>query len=124
MKQSPMYQLYSRIAPKPDDWPVLLAKLGDLLRRDYDWSEEVAAIETPTMIVVGDSVSAAHAVQFFELLGGGKRDAGWDGSRMSDARVNRRSVPRRMNSWGVGEKHRATPSARASEPSSRITYET
>lgn len=89
MKQSPMYQLYSRIAPKPEDWPVLLTKLGDLLRRDYDWSEEVAAIETPTMIVVGDadSVSAAHAVQFFELLGGGKRDAGWDGSRMSDARL-------------------------------------
>lgn len=126
MKQSPMYQLYSRIAPKPEDWPVLLTKLGDLLRRDYDWSEEVAAIETPTMIVVGDadSVSAAHAVQFFELLGGGKRDAGWDGSRMSDARVNRRSVPRRMNSWGVGEKHRTTPSAKASGPSSRITYET
>lgn len=89
MKQTPMYQLYSRIAPKPEDWPVLLTKLGDLLRRDYDWSEEVAAIETPTMIVVGDadSVSTAHAVQFFELLGGGKRDAGWDGSGMSDARL-------------------------------------
>jgi pimeloyl-ACP methyl ester carboxylesterase len=89
MKQTPMYQLYSRIAPKPEDWPVLLTKLGDLLRRDYDWSERVAAIETPTMIVVGDadSVSTAHAVQFFELLGGGKRDAGWDGSGMSDARL-------------------------------------
>jgi len=89
MKQTPMYQLYSYIAPKPEDWPVLLTKLGDLLRRDYDWSEEVAAIETPTMIVVGDadSVSTPHAVQFFELLGGGKRDAGWDGSGMSDARL-------------------------------------
>ena len=89
MKQTPMYQLYSRIAPKPEDWPVLLTKLGDLLRRYYDWSERVAAIETPTMIVVGDadSVSTAHAVQFFELLGGGKRDAEWDGSGMSDARL-------------------------------------
>jgi hypothetical protein len=26
-------------------------------------------------------------VAFFELLGGGKQDAGWDGSGMSDARL-------------------------------------
>jgi len=89
MRQTPMYQLYAGVAPKPEDWPVLLTKLGDLLRRDYDWSEEVAAIEAPTMIVVGDadSVSFAYAVEFFELLGGGKQDAGWDGSGMSKARL-------------------------------------
>ena len=49
MKQTPMYQLYASVAPKPEDWPVLLTKLGELLKRDYDWSEEVAAIESPTM---------------------------------------------------------------------------
>jgi pimeloyl-ACP methyl ester carboxylesterase len=89
MKQTPMYQLYASVAPKPEDWPVLLTKLGELLRKDYDWSDEVAKIETPTMIVVGDadSVRTAHAVEFFELLGGGKADAGWDGSGMSDARL-------------------------------------
>ena len=89
MKQTPMYQLYASVAPKPDDWPVLLTKLGQLLGQDYDWSEEVAAIEAPTMIVVGDadSVRTAHAVEFFELLGGGKADAGWDGSGMSNARL-------------------------------------
>jgi pimeloyl-ACP methyl ester carboxylesterase len=89
MKQTPMYQLYASVAPKPEDWPVLLTKLGELLRQDYDWSDEVAKIETPTMIVVGDadSVRTAHAVEFFELLGGGKADAGWDGSGMSDARL-------------------------------------
>ena len=89
MKQTPMYQLYASIAPKPEDWPMLLTKLGELLRQDYDWSDEVAKIETPTMIVVGDadSVRTAHAVEFFELLGGGKADAGWDGSGMSDARL-------------------------------------
>jgi pimeloyl-ACP methyl ester carboxylesterase len=89
MKQTPMYQLYSGVAPKPEDWPVMLTKLGELLRQDYDWSEEVAAMETPTMIVVGDadSVRTSHAVEFFELLGGGKQDAGWDGSGMSDARL-------------------------------------
>ncbi len=89
MKQTPMYQLYASVAPKPEDWPVLLAKLGELLRQDYDWSEEVEKIEAPTMVVVGDadSVRTAHAVHFFEPLGVGKADAGWDGSGMSDARL-------------------------------------
>jgi len=89
MKQTPMYQLYASIAPRPEDWPVLLTKLGELLRQDYDWSKDVAAIKAPTLLVVGDadSVRTAHAVAFFELLGGGKVDAGWDGSGMSNARL-------------------------------------
>ena len=89
MKQTPMYQLYAGVAPRPEDWPVLLTKLGRLLGQGYDWSEEVAAIEVPTMIVFGDadSVRTAHAVEFFELFGGGKADAGWDGSGMSNARL-------------------------------------
>jgi pimeloyl-ACP methyl ester carboxylesterase len=89
MKQTPMYQLYSSVAPRPEDWPVLLTKLGQLLEQDYDLSETMAAIEAPTMIVVGDadSVRTAHAVEFFELLGGGQADAGWDGSGMSNARL-------------------------------------
>lgn len=88
MKQSPIYKLYASVAPRPEDWPVLLTKLGELLRRDYDWSEGVKAMEARTMIVVGDadSVRTAHAVRFFELLGGGKVDSGWDGSGMSSAR--------------------------------------
>jgi len=89
MKQTPMYQLYANSAPRPDDWPVLLTKLGDLLRQDYDWSNAVAAIQLPTLIVVGDadSIRTTHAVQFFELLGGGQKDAGWDGSGMSTTRL-------------------------------------
>ena len=89
MKATPMYQLYSGIAPRPEDWPVLLTKLGELLRRDYDWSEDVTAMEVSTMIVVGDadSVRTAHAVELFELLGGGRADGGWDRSGMSDARL-------------------------------------
>ncbi len=89
MKPSPMYQVYSRIAPRPQDWPVLFAKLADMLRRDYDWSEEVKKIKASTMLVFGDSdsVQPAHAVEFFELLGGGKEDAGWDGSKMPKARL-------------------------------------
>jgi pimeloyl-ACP methyl ester carboxylesterase len=89
MKQTPMYQMYARIAPKPEDWPVLLTKLGDLLRKDYDWSKDVGAIKAPTLLVFGDAdaVRPAHAVEFFELLGGGKKDGGWDGSGISNARL-------------------------------------
>jgi pimeloyl-ACP methyl ester carboxylesterase len=89
MKQTPMYQLYASVAPKPEDWPVLLTKLGQLLKQDYDWSKDVAAIKAPTLIVVGDadSVRTGHAVELFGLLGGGKADAGWDGAGMSNARL-------------------------------------
>jgi len=71
------------------DCPVLLTKLGEMLRKDYDWSKDVATINSPTLLVFGDAdaVRTAHAVQLFELLGGGKRDAGWDGSGMSNARL-------------------------------------
>jgi pimeloyl-ACP methyl ester carboxylesterase len=83
-KQSPLYEVYARIAPRPQDWPVLWKKLGELVARDYDWSMEVAAIKAPTLLVFGDAdaVRTAHAVEFFELLGGGKKGADWDGSGM------------------------------------------
>jgi len=89
MKQSPNYQVYSQTAPRPQDWPVLLTKLGDLLRVQYDWSEEVASIKAPTMLVFGDAdaIRPEHMIEFFQLLGGGKRDGGLDGSGISKARL-------------------------------------
>ncbi len=89
MKQTPMYQQYAQIAPRLEDWSVLLTKLGQLLVKDYDWSSGVAAIKAPTLLVVGDAdnVRTSHAVECFELLGGGKADGGWDGSGMSNARL-------------------------------------
>jgi pimeloyl-ACP methyl ester carboxylesterase len=89
MKPSPLYQTYTRIAPRPQDWPVLVTKVSELLKKDYDWSEQVKAIKSPTMLVFGDndSLPPAHAAEFFALLGGGKKDAGWDGSGMSTSRL-------------------------------------
>jgi pimeloyl-ACP methyl ester carboxylesterase len=82
MKPSPLYKTYSKIAPNPKDWPTLMVKLGDLLNREYDWTKEVAALKMPTLIVAGDadSIRPVHIVEFFELRGGGKKDAGWDGA--------------------------------------------
>jgi pimeloyl-ACP methyl ester carboxylesterase len=89
MRPTPLYAAYAALAPRPQDWPVLVTKLGDLLRQDYDWSAEVATLRPPTMLVVGDAdgVRTAHTVAFYELLGGGKADAGFDGSSMSVARL-------------------------------------
>ena len=89
MKQTPMYEAYARVAPNIDGWEILLTKLGALLRTPFDWSNDVASITAPTLIVVGDAdnVRASHAVEFFEVLGGGKADGGWDGSGMSNARL-------------------------------------
>jgi len=89
MKQTPMYQLYASIAPRPEDWPRLLQKIGEAMKGDYDYSKDVARIKAPTMIVAGDAdiFPPSHAVEFFGLLGGGKRDGGWDGSGISKARL-------------------------------------
>ncbi|HEV7718205.1 MAG TPA: alpha/beta hydrolase, partial [Arsenicitalea sp.] len=89
MRPTPMYAQYSAVAPRPQDWPVLLDKVGGCLRPDYDWSAEVAALTAPTMLIYGDadSISPAHAAQFFALLGGGKRDGNWDGSGISKHRL-------------------------------------
>ena len=71
---SPMREAYISIAPKPQDWPRLVDKMRSLLAEDYDWAQDVAAIQAPTLIVVGDAdtVRPAHAVELFGLLGGGK----------------------------------------------------
>ncbi len=89
MKNSPMYESYAAIAPRPQDWPVLVRKMLDLQRRDFDWSTEIPALKIPILIVAGDAdiIRTSHIVEFFELLGGGQRDAGWDGSGMSNARL-------------------------------------
>jgi pimeloyl-ACP methyl ester carboxylesterase len=86
---SPMYQAYASVAPRPEDWLGLVAKTGQLLSQSYDWSQAVVALSLPVMLAIGDadSVRTAHAVEFFELLGGGQRDVNWDGSGMSNSRL-------------------------------------
>ncbi|WBB67086.1 alpha/beta hydrolase [Micromonospora sp. WMMD812] len=89
MRGTPPHERYVRVAPRPQDWPRLWAKSGELLRRDYDWSAEVAALALPTLLVFADadSIPTAHAAEFFGLLGGGHRDAGRDGADRPSARL-------------------------------------
>jgi pimeloyl-ACP methyl ester carboxylesterase len=81
MKDTPMYQNYQRVAPRPDDFPKLLDKIGQSMANDYDFSEEVRGLQMPTLIVAGDADMAppSHYVEVFKLLDGGLRDGGWMG---------------------------------------------
>ena len=81
MKDTPMYRLYQRIAPRPEDFPRLLGKIGAAMAIDFDFSDEVRALTVPTMIACADADMAppSHYVEVFGLLGGGQRDGGWMG---------------------------------------------
>jgi pimeloyl-ACP methyl ester carboxylesterase len=81
MKETPMYQLYQRVAPRPEDFPRLLDKIGEALAKDFDYSEEVRSLQVPTLVVAADADMAppSHYVEVFKLLDGGLRDGGWMG---------------------------------------------
>ena len=78
---TPIYDGYLRVAPKPEDFPRLVANMREALSQDYDWTEQVSALKTPMLLVAGDAdgLPPSHAVAFFTLLGGGLKDAGWNG---------------------------------------------
>jgi len=79
MKETPMYELYQRVAPRPEDFGRLLDKMGAAMARDFDFSEQVRALRVPTLILAADADMAppSHFVEVFALLGGGQRDGGW-----------------------------------------------
>jgi pimeloyl-ACP methyl ester carboxylesterase len=81
MKDTPMYQLYQKVAPHPEDFPRLLDKMGALMAKDFDYTDEVRGLQVPTLIVAADADMAppSHYVEVFKLLGGGVRDGGWMG---------------------------------------------
>jgi pimeloyl-ACP methyl ester carboxylesterase len=89
MMQTPLYEAYRQVAPNVDDWPVLVRQVADVVKVEYDWSAEIPSLSMPMMLVAGDAdgLPPAHAVAFFELLGGGKRDASWDRSGMTRHRL-------------------------------------
>lgn len=87
--KSPAYAAYKAVAPRLDDFPEFVARMGDLLRTPYDWSRDVAALKPTTLLVYGDSdaFDPEHIVRFYQLLGGFLRDGGWDGSGVARHRL-------------------------------------
>jgi pimeloyl-ACP methyl ester carboxylesterase len=89
IKETPMYQSYVAVAPNPEDFPRLLDRMGELIRSPFNWAEEIREIEIPVMLVYGDSdmMRPEHIVEFYQLLGGGLKDAGWQREYMSQNRL-------------------------------------
>jgi len=82
MKETPMYELYHRVAPRPEDFPKLLDKIGRAMAADFDFTDHVRGLRVPTLIMAADVDMAppSHFAEVFTLLDGGVRDGGWDGS--------------------------------------------
>ena len=89
MKETPMYKSYVAIAPHPEDFPKLLDAMGAYMRKPYDWSGEVKMLSMPVMLLFGDAdmIRPDHIVEFYRLLGGGLKDAGWQREHMSKNRL-------------------------------------
>jgi pimeloyl-ACP methyl ester carboxylesterase len=81
LKDTPMYELYHRVAPRPEDFPRLLDKIGASMAKDFDATDELRGLQVPTLIVAADADMAppSHYVEVFKLLDGGLRDGGWMG---------------------------------------------
>lgn len=81
MKDTPMYEIYHRVAPRPEDFGRLLDKIGESMAQDFDFTEEVRGLKMPTLIAAADADMAppSHYVEVFKLRDGGLRDGGWMG---------------------------------------------
>ena len=88
-KGTPIYDSYMAVAPRKEDFPKLLDMMGEWMRKPYDWSADVGKLTMPTLLVFGDSdmYRLEHVMKFYQLLGGGQKDAGWDRAGMAKNRL-------------------------------------
>jgi pimeloyl-ACP methyl ester carboxylesterase len=75
--------------PKPELFPQFLDKMGAMMAKDYDWSAEIKRFKMPVMLMFADhdAVSTRHIAEFYALLGGGLKDAGWQNTEFTNARL-------------------------------------
>jgi pimeloyl-ACP methyl ester carboxylesterase len=85
MKATPIFEDYGH----PDQFPLFLDRMGELMRKDWNWREEVRALAMPVLLIFADhdSVSMQHIAEFFALFGGGIREPGWIDPQFSRARL-------------------------------------
>jgi hypothetical protein len=67
-------EAYAAVAPDPDGWPGLVAKVQQLVG-EFEGipATSIESITAPMMVVVGDAdeIRPEHAVELFRLVGGG-----------------------------------------------------
>lgn len=74
LREGPLYQLYSAVAPDPAGWNGLVTKTRQLLTKDYDWTAELAKVKAPTLVLTAesDALYPAHAADMVARLNAGK----------------------------------------------------
>jgi pimeloyl-ACP methyl ester carboxylesterase len=68
------HRAYAKVAPHPEAWPGLVAKVAEQDRAFTGWpAEQIRGVAAPTLLIIGDSdvVRPEHTVEMFRLLGGG-----------------------------------------------------
>jgi pimeloyl-ACP methyl ester carboxylesterase len=82
LRPTPLYEAYEAVAPDPAGWPTLVEQVTTAVKEDYDWTAEARGLQMPVMLVAGDAdgLPPSYVAECFALLGGGLRDADWDGS--------------------------------------------
>ena len=58
LRQTPVWELYERVAPDPDAFDAVVAKVVDLLHHDYDWTAEMKHLTPRTLLLFADSDSS------------------------------------------------------------------
>ncbi len=86
---TPLHNAYTSVAPKPEDFSRFVAEMKETMGQDYDWTEQVSALKVPILIIAGDAdgLPPSHAAAFFALLGGGLKDAGWNGEHLISSQL-------------------------------------
>ena len=119
-----MYQRwYAAVAPHPEQFPLLLDRMGELMKKDYDWRPEIAKLRVPTLLLFADhdAVSMRHIAEFFALFDGGVRDAGWEG-KPKYARARLAIVPGYTHyNFGMGPDMARVIEAYLDQPTSQAT---
>jgi pimeloyl-ACP methyl ester carboxylesterase len=122
-KKTPLYKRYADIAPQPEQFPVVLDRMGELMRKDYDWRAEIKNLRVPTLLLFADhdAVSMRHISEFFALFDGGVRDAGWEGEPKY-ARARLAIVPGYTHyNFGMGPDMARVIEAYLEKPTSKAT---
>jgi len=86
MKQTPMYQGYQRIAPRPQTGRFCAKKLGVMFQETIMTGRvKLSRIKVPVLLVFGDADAVRTAMPWSSsnCWAEGKKDGGWDGSGMS-----------------------------------------
>ena len=71
---SPFEAEYKRLAPKPENFPLLVEKLKTLDVTPQDWpADAIRDIKAPTLVISGDAdvIRPEHSLEIFRLRGGG-----------------------------------------------------